>query len=60
LTDDELRSREHELTNEVFRLRLKRAAGQLQNPMMPRQTRRTLAQVKTLLRQRSAARGGAA
>ena len=60
LSDDELRSREQELTDEVFRLRLKRAAGQLPNPMKPRDARRTLARVKTLLRERTAAQRGVA
>ena len=60
LTDDELVSRERELTDELFRLRLRRASGQLANPMKPRDARRTLARVKTLLRQRRATRGGAA
>jgi len=57
LTIDELRTREHELADELFRLRLKRAAGQLANPMRPREVRRTLARVKTLLHQRAAAPG---
>ena len=60
MTDDELRSRERELGDELFRLRLRRAAGQLASPMKPRDTRRTLARVKTLLRERAGARGGAA
>jgi len=60
MTDDELRSRERELADELFRLRLRRAAGQLASPMKPRDTRRTLARVKTLLRERAGARGGAA
>ena len=60
LSDDELMSRERELADELFRLRLRRASGQLANPMKPRDTRRTLARVKTLLQQRRAGRGGAA
>jgi large subunit ribosomal protein L29 len=60
LSDDELRTRERELVEEAFRLRLRRSSGQLANSMKPRQTRRTLAQVKTLLRERQGARGGAA
>ncbi|HWP64527.1 MAG TPA: 50S ribosomal protein L29 [Candidatus Limnocylindria bacterium] len=60
LSDDELATRERELADELFRLRLRRASGQLANPMKPRETRRTLARVKTLLRQRRATRGGAA
>jgi large subunit ribosomal protein L29 len=59
LSDDELRSRERELVDEIFRLRLRRAAGTLASPMKPRDARRTLARVKTLLRERTT-RGGAA
>ncbi len=54
LSVDELRTRERELVDEVFHLRLKRATAQLPNPMKMRQTRRTLARVKTLLRERTA------
>jgi large subunit ribosomal protein L29 len=57
---DELRTRERELADELFRLRVKRAAGQLANPMKPREARRTLARVKTLLRERGERSGGAA
>jgi len=60
LTDDELHQRERELGDELFRVRLRRAAGQLANTMKPRETRRTLARVKTLLRERRGTRGGAA
>jgi large subunit ribosomal protein L29 len=54
LSVDELRHREHELTDEVFHLRLKRASSQLPNPMKMRESRRALARVKTLLRERAA------
>ena len=62
LSLDELKTRERELVDEVFHLRLKRATAQLSNPMKMRETRRNLARVKTLLRERTAsgvARGGA-
>jgi len=59
MSDDELRTQEHELVEELFRLRLRRVTSQLGNPMKPRQTRRTLARVKTLLAERSAAGKGA-
>ena len=52
LSDTELRTREHELADEFFHLRLRRATSQLPNPMKVRQTRRDLARVKTVLRQR--------
>ena len=53
LSDVELRTREHELADELFHLRLRRATSQLPNPMKVRQTKRDLARVKTLLRQRT-------
>ena len=52
MTDDELHARERELTDELFHLRLRRATSQLANPMKVRETRRDLARVKTVLRQR--------
>ena len=53
LSDTELRTREHELADELFHLRLRRATSQLPNPMKVRQTKRDLARVKTVLRQRT-------
>ena len=57
MSDAELRTREHELADELFHLRLKRATSQLPNPMKVRETRRDLARVKTMLRA-LALRGG--
>jgi large subunit ribosomal protein L29 len=54
MTADELRARERELTEELFHLQLRRASSQLPNPMKVRETRRNLARVKTVLRQRRA------
>jgi large subunit ribosomal protein L29 len=54
MSPDELHARERELTDEIFHLRLRRATAQLTNPMKLRESRRTLARVKTLLRQRAA------
>ena len=54
MTQDELRARERDLTEELFHLRLRRASSQLPNPMKVRETRRSLARVKTVLRQRRA------
>ena len=54
MTDTELRTKEAELVDELFHLRLRRATSQLANPMKPRTTRRDLARVKTLLRERAA------
>ena len=61
LTVDELHVRERELTDEIFHLRLRRATAQLSSPAKLRESRRTLARVKTLLGERArAAKGGAA
>ena len=54
LSVDELRTRERELTDEIFHLRLRRATAQLPNPMKIRESRRALARIKTLLQQRTA------
>jgi large subunit ribosomal protein L29 len=59
MTDAELNTREHELVDELFHLRLRRATSQLANPMKVRQTKRDLARVKTALRQRAKTAGGA-
>ena len=47
-----LATRERELGDEIVRLRLRRATGQLSDPMAGRAARRALARVKTLIRQR--------
>jgi large subunit ribosomal protein L29 len=52
LNDGELREKEDELADEIFHLRLRRTTGQIANPMKARQTRRDLARVKTILRER--------
>ena len=54
MTEHELHARERELTEEIFHLRLRRATSQLANPMKLRETKRDLARVKTVLRQRRA------
>jgi len=53
LSIDELHARERELSDEIFHLRLRRATSQLTNPMKLRESRRTLARVKTLLSERA-------
>jgi large subunit ribosomal protein L29 len=54
---DELRSREKDLREQLFKLRFQRATGRVENPMKMRQVRREIAQIQTLLneRERSAA-----
>jgi len=54
---DELRNRERDLREQLFKLRFQRATGRVENPMKMRQVRREIAQIQTLLneRERSAA-----
>jgi large subunit ribosomal protein L29 len=47
LTRDELRQKEADLQDELFKLRLRQATTQLENPMRIRQIRRDIARIKT-------------
>jgi large subunit ribosomal protein L29 len=52
LSEEELRDRESELSQQLFNLRLQRTTqGQLDNPAKMRDTRRDLARVLTVLRE---------
>jgi large subunit ribosomal protein L29 len=55
LGDDELAQKEHDIREEIFRLRLRGATGQIENKMKARMVRRDLARVLTLKRERAAA-----
>ena len=52
MTDTELDQQLTELKSELFNLRFQLATGKLQNPMMIRETKRNIARVKTILRDR--------
>ena len=52
MTDTEVDQQLAELKSELFNLRFQLATGQLQNPMMIRETKRNIARVKTILRDR--------
>ncbi len=54
LSVDELRIREHDLDDQLFRLRIQKSLGQLEAPIKVREVRRRLARVKTLLREKQA------
>jgi large subunit ribosomal protein L29 len=54
LNVEELRQREHELEDQLFRMRMQKALGQLDVPLKVRAARRDLARVKTVLRQKTA------
>ena len=52
---DELRNRERDLKEQLFKLRFQRATGRVENPMKMRQVRREIAQIETLLNERNRA-----
>ncbi len=55
LTVDELRDKAKDLHDQVFRLRLQKSMGQLDASNKVQATRRDLARVKTILRQKQSA-----
>ena len=57
LNEDDLRNRERDLDDQLFRLRIQKAMGHLDTPLKLREIRRDLARVKTVLRQKTAAAG---
>jgi len=50
LTGEELRQKEAELRDELFKLSLRQATTQLENPMRMRQLRRDIARIQTAQR----------
>ena len=52
-SETELRARERDLREQLFKLRFQRATGRMENPMKMRQVRREIAQIETLLNQRT-------
>ena len=56
MTDKELQTKLNELKTELFFLRFKNATNQLTNPMVLVETRRDIARIKTVIRQREIAR----
>ncbi len=53
MSEAELRQKEKEVTEEYFNLKFQHATGQLENTERLPQVRKSLARVKTLLRQKS-------
>jgi large subunit ribosomal protein L29 len=50
---DELRAREKELDDQLFRMRIQKSMGQLEAPVKVRGLRRDLARIKTILREKA-------
>lgn len=59
LSEQELRAKETETAQELFRLRFRHASGQLDNTARLRKLRRELARIKTLLKEKESATGRA-
>ena len=57
LNVEDLRNRERDLDDQLFRLRIQKAMGHLDVPLKLREVRRDLARVKTVLRQKTAPAG---
>ena len=53
---DELRTREKDLDDQLFRLRIQKSMGQLEAPAKVATLRRDLARIKTILRERDTQR----
>ncbi|MDO9535441.1 MAG: 50S ribosomal protein L29 [Bacillota bacterium] len=59
LSDKELQEKIRELKDELFNLRFQMATGQMENTMRLKEVRKSIARVKTVMRERelAAARG---
>jgi large subunit ribosomal protein L29 len=55
LSLDDLKAKAKELDEQGFRMRLQKAMGQLESPIKVRTTRRNLARIKTIIRQKEQA-----
>jgi len=53
---EELRTKERELQEQLFRLRVQKSIGQLDNAIKLRETRRDIARVKTVLTEKQGLR----
>jgi large subunit ribosomal protein L29 len=53
---DELKTKQRELQEQLFRLRVQKSIGQLDNGIKLRETRREIARVKTVLREKQVSR----
>jgi large subunit ribosomal protein L29 len=52
MTEEQILERMRELREELFRLRFRGSMMQLENPQLPKQIRREIARMKTILRER--------
>ena len=50
-SSEDLSAKLHDLKEELFNLRFQLATGQLENPMRIKEVRKSIAQIKTIIRQ---------
>jgi large subunit ribosomal protein L29 len=55
LSPEELKHKEEELVEQLFKLRFQKSLGQLDSPMKVKSVRRDIARIKTLLNRRTKA-----
>jgi large subunit ribosomal protein L29 len=55
-----LRDKEKELSEQLFKLRLSKSLGQIDNALKLRETRRQIARIKTLIREKAPSTAAAA
>ena len=53
LGPDELGAKEHDLADQLFRMRIQKSMGQLEAPARVRVLRKDLARIKTILREKA-------
>ena len=52
LTEEELQQKRGDFREDIFRLKMRKAVAQLENPIRLRQLRREIARIETILRER--------
>ena len=52
MSPDELRHKQEELVDQLFKLRFQKSLGQLESPMKVKNVRRDIARIKTLMNRR--------
>jgi large subunit ribosomal protein L29 len=57
MSEDELRKKEEDLQDQLFRMRIQKSTGQLDRPAKIRDARKDLARLKTILAERRRAEG---
>jgi large subunit ribosomal protein L29 len=53
MTEDELKTKESELKDQLFKLSFQHTLGQLENPLKMKSIKKDIARIKTLLTERS-------